>query len=76
MSEQMDHDTEDLTEAEFVARFTAHCLRTCGFTHFDDGTSVADHCADVAPSYWADPFQRETGPEECADADMDFWGEE
>lgn len=67
---------EELTEERFVALFKAHCLKHCGFTHFDDGTSVSEYCDEVAPSYWADPFQRETGPEECAEADMSYWGEE
>lgn len=66
---------EDLTEAVFVERFKAYCLRMCGFTHFDDGVSVAEYCDDVAPSYWADPFQRDCGPESCAESDMDYWGE-
>lgn len=65
-----------MTEAEFVSRFTEYCLANCGFTHFDDGTSVADYCAEVAPSYFADPHQRDDGPEACASADMDYWGEE
>lgn len=72
----MDDDVELLTEAQFVDRFTAHCLKACGFTHFDDGSSVAEYCDDVAPSYWADPDQRETGPEACAEADMSYWGED
>lgn len=72
----MDEDFATLSEHSFVARFTERCLKTCGFTHFDDGTSVQDYCEKVAPSYWADPFQREIGPEECADEDMSYWGEE
>lgn len=66
----------DLTEAEFVARFIARCLATCGFTDFDDGTPVATYAAEVAPSYFADPDRRADGPEDCADEDMTYWGED
>lgn len=72
----MADEPQELTEASFVERFTLHCLKQCGFTHFDDGTSVAEYCEEVAPSYYAHPFQRETGPEECAESDMSYWGEE
>ncbi len=71
----MTDEPEILTEAAFVERFKAYCLKTCGFTYFDDGDSVAEYCDKVAPSYWADPFQREDGPESCAEADMSYWGE-
>jgi len=66
----------DLTEEEFTKRFTAHALKQCGFTHFDDGTSVSDYCAEVGPSYWKDKNYSSEGPETCAEADMDYWGEE
>lgn len=72
----MNDDIEQLTETAFVRRFTQHYLNVCGFSHFADGQSVAEYCAEVAPSYFADPFQRETGPEECADADMNYLGED
>lgn len=65
-----------MTEADFTQRFTKHCLAQCGFTHFDDGVSVEDYCADVAKSYWSDPHYRDDGPEECAESDMSYWGEE
>lgn len=71
----MPDDHETMTEAEFVVRFTARCLQVCGFTHFDDGQSVADYCAEVAPSYYQDAGYRDEGPEACADSDMDYWGE-
>lgn len=61
---------------EFVQRFTARCLALCGFTEFNDGTLVVNYCRDVAPSYYQDPLYREDGPEECADSDMSYWGEE
>lgn len=68
--------TVDLTETKFTELFTAHCLATCGFTHFDDGSSVNEYCAEVAKSYFADPDYRDEGPEACAESDMSYWGEE
>lgn len=67
---------EDLTEEQFITRFVAHCMKQCGFTHFDDGTAVEDYAIDTAKSYWEDPIYRSDGPEACADGDMDYWGEE
>ncbi len=73
---QWHDDSGEITEEEFVRRFTAHCLKVCGFTTFDDGATVKEYCDDVARSYFADPSYREEGPEACADADMSYWGEE
>lgn len=67
---------EPITEADFIERFVDRCLETCGFTHFDDGSSVEAYAREIAPSYWSDPHYREDGPEACADSDMDYWGEE
>lgn len=61
---------------EFTERFHARCAAMCGFTHFDDGTSVEEYCGDVARSYYEDLHYRLEGPEACADSDMDYWGEE
>ena len=72
----MAKDTDDLTEAEFVARFTAHGLKRCGFTHFDDGGSVEEYLSEVAKSYFADADRRDEGPEVCVEEDMIYWGEE
>lgn len=65
-----------ITEAEFTDRFVAHCLKTCGFSHFDDGAQVETYAREVAKSYWSDPIYRDEGPEACAESDMDYWGEE
>lgn len=65
-----------LTQDEFVSRFIAHMVKTAGFAAFDDGTSVAAYAEEVAGSYWAEEYYREDGPEACAEADMDYWGED
>ncbi|MGL6208549.1 MAG: hypothetical protein ACRC14_01815, partial [Paracoccaceae bacterium] len=59
----------------FIERFVAYMVRTAG-PNFDDGESVEDYARDVAESYWADSARRDEGPEECADADMSYWGED
>lgn len=66
--------TEIITREEFCARFKTYMLRIAGPT-FDDGSSVADYADETGPTYWDDPKQRAEGPEECADADMDCWGD-
>ncbi|UYW25731.1 hypothetical protein OKC48_21025 [Methylorubrum extorquens] len=65
-----------LKKSEFCERFVARMVKRAGFTHFDDGMSVEDYAKETAPTYFADPDQRADGPEECADADMSYWGEE
>ena len=60
---------------EFVARFKAEMLRCAGET-FDDGSSIAEYADETGPTYWDDPAQRAEGPEECARADMSYWGED
>ena len=45
--------TIEITEQQFIDRFVAHCLNTCGFTHFDDGGSV-EACAESDMDYWGE----------------------
>lgn len=59
----------------FVNRFKARMLGVAG-PNFDDGSSIAEYADEIAPSYFGTEWQREMGPEECADADMSYWGEE
>ena len=65
-----------LSKEEFCARFRACMLKQAGFENFDDGTSVADYADDTAPSYWEDQHKDGESPEECAEADMSYWGED
>jgi len=67
---------EILTQEEFCTRFKAHMLKRAGPT-FDDGESIAEYADDAATAYWEDEgWLRDQGPEECADADMSYWGED
>jgi hypothetical protein len=59
---------------EFLQRFKARMIERAGQT-FDDGTSIPQYADEIAPSYYDDEDQRSEGPEECADADMSYWGE-
>jgi hypothetical protein len=65
----------DPTLGEFCARFKARMITRAGET-FEDGDSVAEYADMVAPSYFDDPMMRDEGPEECADADISYWGDE
>lgn len=67
-------DPDTLTKEEFCRRFVEYMVRRGGET-FDDGSSIREYAEEIAPTYWDDPGQRSDGPEECADADMDYWGE-
>jgi hypothetical protein len=64
----------DLTKDQFCARFKARMLSVAGPT-FDDGESIGDYADDVGPTYFETDWQRALGPEECAEADMSYWGE-
>lgn len=64
---------KEIGKEEFVRRFKAQMLKAA--TRFDDGSSVAEYADMTAPTYWDDPDQRAEGPEECADADVSYWGE-
>lgn len=67
--------SEQLSKDEFCARFKAHMLKRAGPT-FDDGDSIAEYADETAPTYWEEEgWLRDQGPEECADADMSYWGE-
>ncbi|RCW84867.1 hypothetical protein [Paracoccus lutimaris] len=60
----------------WIERYVAHTLACCGFTHFDDGGSVADYARECAAAAFDDPYYRSDGPEACAEGDMEYWGED
>lgn len=64
----------EIGREEFIERFKTRMIATAGQT-FDDGESIPDYAAEVAPTYFGSDWQRAMGPEECADADMSYWGE-
>lgn len=64
----------EISKEEFCRRFKARML-ACAGEKFDDGTSIAEYAEETAPNYYDDPDQRSDGPEECADADISYWGE-
>lgn len=66
----------DLPRDEWERRFAEHMIVKAGFTHFDDGESVESYAKRIAPSYWEDAESRGEGPEDSADADMSYWGEQ
>ncbi len=66
-----------ITKDQFVDRFVAHMLKSGG-PRFDDGESIEDYAREVAPSYYEGQHCDDSGesPEECADTDMSYWGED
>lgn len=62
----------EITEAEFLKRFTAFLIKYGGEA-WADGEPMENYAKDVAPAYWGDASQREDGPEACAEADMSCW---
>lgn len=64
-----------LTKEEFCRRFIERMVSVGGET-FDDGGSIREYAEAVAPSYWENQnFDGET-PEDCAAADISYWGED
>lgn len=61
-----------ITREEFIERFVKHMVAEAGET-FRNGESIREYAEMTAPTYFDDPYQREEGPEECADADMSYW---
>lgn len=68
-------EAAEIDKAEFIERFIARMVDRIGPT-FDDGTSVADYARQVATSAWDADWQREDGPETCADVNIEYMGEE
>lgn len=68
---------EELSREEFCNRFVARMIEKAGSDLVEeDGRTVTQYAEETAPTYYDDPALREEGPEECADADMSYWGEE
>ena len=63
-----------LSKDEFCTRFKKRMLDVAGAT-FDDGESIADYADETAPTYWQEQHKDGETPEDCADADMSYWGE-
>lgn len=74
MTQRAIGEAAEIAEDEFRARFKARMLARAG-EWFDDGDSIADYADECAPTYFETDWQRVMGPEECADADISYWGE-
>lgn len=64
-----------MERAEFIKRFKVEMMRIVPSPNFDDGSSIPEYADEIAPTYWDEPWQRQLGPEECARADVSYWGE-
>lgn len=72
---------KQISKEEFCARFKARMIAEAPFERFKnpDGTdsdTVAGYADWISKEYWFNADQRAEGPEECADADMSYWGED
>lgn len=67
--------SEKLTLPEFTKRFVDRMCKLAPFDKFEDGQTVASYAEDTAKIYWEDQHQDGETPEDCADSDMDYWGE-
>lgn len=69
-------DTVAVTQEEWCRRFVTHMLeRAAPCDRFDDGELILDYAEATALTYWETPWQRDMGPEKCADSDISYWGE-
>lgn len=66
-----------MEQQEFCKRFVEHMVRAAWFDKFDDGMTVREYAEETAPTYWEDQHQRDgESPEDCAESDMSYWGED
>ena len=62
-----------LNQEEFTDRFKKHMVEYLGFTTFTDGTPLEEYAIGVASSYYEEYIlDDELGPEELAEADIDY----
>jgi hypothetical protein len=61
-----------VTKEEFVRRFKVRLVELAG-PKDRDGEDVARYADMTGPTYWETPWQRELGPEQCAEDDYCEW---
>lgn len=64
--------SDPLKKEEFCRRFVAHMLSIAG-DKFPDGSSIREYAEEIARSYWVNQHQDGETPEDCAEADCDYW---
>ena len=69
----MGEPEEEITQEEFIERFVKRMLRD-GAT-FDDGSPIEEYAREAAKIAWDESDLRGEGPEACAEAEMEYWGE-
>jgi len=68
------NDDRAMVETEFCARFVAEMM-TAAPTYDGTPDELRAYAEEIAPTYWAEPSQREEGPEACAQSDIGYWEE-
>jgi hypothetical protein len=65
---------DEVTEEQFCARFVAQMMKA--LPNFDGSEDeLRSYAEETAPTYYAEPWQRVEGPEECARTDVSYWEE-
>lgn len=73
--------TSEISEEEFNRRFADELVRIVGPTYQEEADTLGEYedadtrayAIETAPSYFAEPWQRAEGPEECARTDFSYW---
>lgn len=63
-----------MTKEQFVGRFVAEMM-TAAPIYDGSADELRAYAEEVAPTYYDEEWQREDGPEACAQADISYWEE-
>lgn len=64
----------EITKEEFCARFKARMIAEV-MRLGGDIEGIPEYADKTGPVHWDDVYQRQQGPEACADEDMSYWGD-
>lgn len=68
-------EASSITKEEYCRRFIKHMRAAAGFERFDNGTTVEEYATECADLCWG-VWDKKSSPEEDADADISYWGED
>ncbi|MGX7706361.1 hypothetical protein [Methylobacterium sp. Gmos1] len=63
-----------MDQEEYTRRFVEYMVKNAGFEQFDCGTTVEEYAKDTAEACYG--VNDGDSPEEDAEGDMSYWGEE
>lgn len=65
--------SEEISEAEFIDRFTKQICRHAKHKGAPFGIDPSEYACSVARVYWLERHVEGLSPEECADEDAGYW---